>query len=93
MDNGLKIKCVAQGHITTVMVLFIKDSGKIINIVVKVFTSSQMVLSIKENGKEIKCMAQDFLLIIQEENGEDNLETENFKVNSRLSLSNKKLLL
>ena len=53
MVNGKKIRCQVREHITTVMELSTKESGRVINIGARESLNFPMELSTKGNGRNI----------------------------------------
>ena len=61
-----------------------KEHGDRISQMIKEPLNSQMVQYIKANGKIINFMELDFMSIIQDSNGKDNLDMDYFKAKNRL---------
>jgi hypothetical protein len=81
--HSTKTKCKDMVYINMHVVLFIKDNGKIINIMEKEFINSIMEQFMKENGKIILCMVQDVLLMLMVESGKVSIEMASFKLEDK----------
>ena len=81
--NGKRIKWADKAHTTIQMDQRIKVNGNKTNQMEREVMNSQMALFTKVNGKIINCMELDFLLIIQDLNGKDNLEMAHFKAKNK----------
>ena len=87
--HGHKTKCKATACTIMLAVQSTMASGKITNIMARVFMNSLMALYTKASGGTIRCMELDFILIPMVESGKASTEMVSSKLKDKNNLCNK----